>query len=422
MAQLRASGEPSVRALSRRLLTTVDDLAGELADRIRRAEVHYRRQQGVPADDLWQSCRHNLLHILTQLAGDAPLEVEAARATGRRRAEQGVPLPAILHAYRIGGRYVWDTLVAHAEDNDAAREALFRTAGDVWTIIDDYSEALIEAYRETIADQARHNLQFRNAALTNLLDGDPGDGSRLWESAAMLHLPHQATFVVVAAETPHAGAEALPGVEETLRRHHIASAWLLETERQVGVIAVRPPITVTKVCQHIAPLARGRVGVNEPYTHLDQSAAALRQARIASVAATLGTFELIRHEQHPIAVLLASTPELGRNVPARFSDLSWRYQHPTVMHCYRKHHAGMVRGERLRVRDGGAPAHAPQHGALPAAPRGDPHRPQLRRAHCRRRTTPRTREHPHIRCRSPEQRHEPPHAIVSRRGEDDRGG
>jgi hypothetical protein len=314
MAQLRASGEPSVRALSRRLLTTVDDLAGELADRIRRAEVHYRRQQGVPADDLWQSCRHNLLHILTQLAGDAPLEVEAARATGRRRAEQGVPLPAILHAYRIGGRYVWDTLVAHAEDNDAAREALFRTAGDVWTIIDDYSEALIEAYRETIADQARHNLQVRNAALTNLLDGDPGDGSRLWESAAMLNLPHQATFVVVAAETPHAGAEALPGVDETLRRHHIASAWLLETERQVGVIAVRPPITVTKVCHYIAPLAHGRVGVSEPYTHLDESAAALRQARIASVAATPGTCELIRHEQHPIAVLLASTPELGRNV------------------------------------------------------------------------------------------------------------
>ena len=151
MSRLRASDEPSVRALSRKLLTMVDDLARELADRIRRAEGHYRRADGVPPDDLWESCRNNLRHILTQLAGDAPLDVDAARATGRRRAEQSVPLPAILHAYRVGGRYVWDTLVAHAEDNDAAREALFRTAGDVWTIIDDYSEALIEAYRETIA-------------------------------------------------------------------------------------------------------------------------------------------------------------------------------------------------------------------------------------------------------------------------------
>lgn len=314
MSRLRASDEPSVRTLSRRLLTMVDDLARELADRIRRAEGHYRRADGVPADDLWESCRNNLRHILTQLAGDAPLDVEAARATGQRRAEQGVPLPAILHAYRIGGRYVWDTLVAHAEDNDAAREALFRTAGDVWTIIDDYSEALIEAYRETIADQAGHNLQVRNAVLTSLLDGSLGDGSRVWECAAMLNLPHQGTFVVVVAETLRAGDEALPGVEIALRRHDVASAWRLETARQVGVVAVRAPTAVTKICEQIAPLARGRVGVSETYTHLDQSAAALRQAQVACAAATPGTPELLRYEQHPTAVLLASVPELARNI------------------------------------------------------------------------------------------------------------
>jgi len=54
--------------------------------------------------------------------------------------------------------------------------------------------------------------------------------------------------------------------------------------------------------------------VSEPDTNLDQSAAAFRQARIAYAAATPGTCELIRHEQHPIAILLASVPELGRNI------------------------------------------------------------------------------------------------------------
>ena len=314
MGRLRASDEPSVRALSRKLLTMVDDLAADLADRIRRGEPHYARAQGVPKDDLWQSCRNNLQHIFTQLAGDAPMEMEAARSTGRRRAEQGVPLPAILHAYRIGGLYVWDTLVEHAEDNDAARDALYRSAGDVWTIIDDYSEALIESYRETIADQAGHNLQVRNAVLTSLLDGSLGDGSQVWECAAMLNLPHQGTFVVVVGETPRAGDEALPGVEVALRRRDIASAWRLETERQVGVAAVNAPASVTKICQLLAPLARGRLGVSEPYAQLDQSAAALRQAQVACAAATPGTCELVRYGQHPIAVLLASVPELGRNV------------------------------------------------------------------------------------------------------------
>ncbi len=314
MVRFRASDEPSVRALSRRLQSKLDDLATELADRIRRAEVHYSRGHGVPKGDLWQSCRNNLRHILTQLAGDAPLEVEAARSTGRHRAEQGVPLTAILHAYRIGGRFVWDTLVEHAEDNDDARDALYRTAGDVWTIIDDYSEALIEAYRETIADQVGHNLQVRNAVLTSLLDGSLGDGSRVWESAAMLNLPHHGTFVVVVAETPRAGDEALPGVEGAIRRHDVASAWRLETERQVGVVAVRAPIAVTKLCEVLGPLTRGRVGVSEPYVELEQSAAALRQAQIACAAATPGTREIVRYGQQPIAVLLASVPELARNV------------------------------------------------------------------------------------------------------------
>jgi hypothetical protein len=313
MGRRPAASESSVRALSRSLLTMVDDLTSQLVDRIRGAEAHYRGPS-VPTEDLWQSCRRNLEHILTQLAGDPRPGVEAAEATGRRRAEQGVPLPAILHAYRIGGRFVWDMLLAHAEDNDTARNELLRAAADVWAIIDDYSEALIEAYRETVAEQAGHNAQVRNAVLSGLLDGELEDGSRLWESAAMLHLPHHGTFVVAAAETPRAGDEALPGVETTLRRHTVVSAWRLDAELQVGVIAVSSPISVAKVCEYLVPLARGRVGVSEPYTSLDQSAAALRQARVAYAAATPGTCALIRYEQHPIAVMLASVPALGSTV------------------------------------------------------------------------------------------------------------
>ena len=313
MGRLPATDEPSVRALSRRLLTRVDDLTSQLVDRIRRAEAHYRGQS-VPNEDLWQSCRRNLEHILTQLAGDPRPGVEAAQATGRRRAEQGVPLPAILHAYRVGGRFVWDTLLAHAEDNETARDELLRAAADVWTIIDDYSEALIEAYRETMAEQARHNAQVHNAVLSGLFDGNLEDGARLWETAAVLHLPHHGTFVVVAAERARAAYEALPEVESMLRSHNIISAWRLEAELQVGVIAVSAPLKVAQVCQILAPLARGRVGVSGPYFNLDQSGVALRQARVACTAATPGSRDLIRYEQHPISVLLASVPELASNV------------------------------------------------------------------------------------------------------------
>jgi len=314
MGSRAASDEPSVRALSRDLLTKVDDLATQLADHIQAAESLYRGERVVPTGDLWQSCRHNLEHILTQLAGDALSNVEPARATGRRRAEQGVPLPAILHAYRVGGRFVWDSLLAHADTSDTARDALLRTAADVWDIIDDYSEALIEAYRDTIAEQARRDSQVRAAALGGLLDGDSPDESRLWETAAMLNLPHHGRFVVVAAETGRAGPEALPRVEDVLRRQNVTSAWRLDTAHQVGVVCVQPPLTVTKLCDRLTALATARAGVSETYAGLDQTAAALRQAKIACAAATPGSRELVRYDQQPIAVLLASVPELATTV------------------------------------------------------------------------------------------------------------
>jgi PucR C-terminal helix-turn-helix domain/GGDEF-like domain len=309
-----ASDNPSVQALSRELLARIDDLTTQLSEQIQKAEAFYRDGQVVPLDDLRQSCQENLEHILTQLAGAAPHRVEPARKTGRRRAEQGVPLPPILHAYRIGGRYIWDTLITHADTSTTVRDALLRTAADIWTIIDIYSEAVTEAYRETIAEQAHRNAQIRAAALSSLLDGDVRDESRLWESAAMLRLPHQGTFVVVAAETPEPGVEALPGVENALRRHDAGSAWRLDHGTYVGVVSVRPPFTVAKLCQQLCMLATGRVGVSEAYANLDQTAAALRQAQVACLAATPRSRELVRYEQQPIAVLLASVPELSANV------------------------------------------------------------------------------------------------------------
>ena len=305
-----ASDDAGVRAVSRDLLAKISDLSVQLADRIRAAEPLYRDEAVVPSRDLVRSCRHNLEHILSQLAGDAPPTVAPARATGRRRAEQGIPLTAILHAYRIGGHFVWESLLAGA-DTGVARDALLRMATDVWTIIDDYSEALIEDYRHAVAEQARLDAQVRTAAVGALLDGTVHDEARLWESAAMLRLPHHGTFVVVAAETPGPGQEALPRVEEALRRQNIASAWRLDTGHQVGVLAIRPPVTVDRVSQRLGALATGRVGVSESYGSLDRTHVAVRQARIACAGATPGTREIVRYGQRPVAVLLAGAPELA---------------------------------------------------------------------------------------------------------------
>jgi hypothetical protein len=314
MTASAARVDPTVRAVSEMLLARLDELGTELAERIRQAEVLYRDEQVVSAADLFESCRDNLERILRQLAGNRPAGIEAAHTTGRRRAEQGVPLPAILHAYRIGGRYLWETFLDHAGPGAPVREALLQAAAEIWAIIDEYSGAVTEAYRETLAERVRRSTQARTAVVSSLLDGNLGDGSRLWETAATLRMPHQGTFVSVAAETAAAGDEALQGVEEALRVADVPSAWRLDAQRQIGVVALRQRFTITMLCDQLSHLAAGRVGVSAPYAGLDQTPPAVQQALLACAAGTPGSTDLIRYELRPISVLLARLPDASSNL------------------------------------------------------------------------------------------------------------
>jgi PucR C-terminal helix-turn-helix domain/GGDEF-like domain len=300
---------PAVAAIGGRLLDRVDDLAGELTEVIRQAETFYRTGGVVPADDLQSSVRDNLVHILSRLSGRPQPRLEPSRATGRRRAEQGVPLPVILHAYRVAGKFIWAAILAEAAGDDVATAALLHAGSELWLIIDDHSGAVTDAYRDAVADRAHSHSQTRNAMLDVLLRGDAGDGSLLWESAATLRLPHQGTFVVAAVQPLRPGVESIPRVEDALRVKGVQSAWRVEVDAHVGVIALTSRTTIDDVCTRLGELTSTPIGISAPYPSLDQTPAALRQARLALATATPGSRDLVRYEQVPIAVLLASAPE-----------------------------------------------------------------------------------------------------------------
>jgi PucR C-terminal helix-turn-helix domain/GGDEF-like domain len=299
----------AVAAIGERLLGRVDELAAELTEVIRQAEPFYRAEGLVPVDDLRASIRDNLGHILSQLSNHPLPGLEPPRATGRRRAEQGVPLPVVLHAYRVAGKFIWAAVLAEAAGDEAATTALLHAGSELWLIIDNHSGSVTDAYRDAVAERVHSDSQTRNAMLDAVLRGDLGDGSRLWESAATLRLPQQGTFVVVAAQPPRPGVESIPHAEDALRTRGVQSAWRVEVDAHVGVVVLTPRVDVGKLCAHLAALTSGPVGVSAPYPSLDQTPAALRQARLAYASATPGSHELVRYEQEPIAVLLAGAPD-----------------------------------------------------------------------------------------------------------------
>ncbi|MFF3494806.1 hypothetical protein ACFYWS_26055 [Streptomyces sp. NPDC002795] len=69
----------------------------------------------LPLENLCAMCTAHLSGIYRYLAGLAPLDLETARADGRRRAEQGMPLPVVLHGYRIGALFIWESLRDEAD-------------------------------------------------------------------------------------------------------------------------------------------------------------------------------------------------------------------------------------------------------------------------------------------------------------------
>lgn len=313
---------PVVAALSKKLLDRVDEIAASLAQQTMMQVPAYRA--AVPMEDLRETTTANLAALLGRMSGAASSDIQAPVITGKRRAGQGVPLHEVLHSFRVGGLYIWRELVDAAEGNQETVVELGAAASEMWAIVDEFSQVIGDAYRETVAEQSRADASVRRALLEALLDGRLGDGSGLWECAETLGLPRHGSFVVV-AETAQAGREALPGVEAKLHRRDVRFAWLTRFGHQLGVVTLTPRFGIDTLCAELLELSTGRIGVSDTFDTLQHTTDGLRHAKLACAAATPRTRELVRYEQAPLAVFVANAPEaaltLARTVLGPVLDL-----------------------------------------------------------------------------------------------------
>ena len=110
--------EKAARLLADGVLARVPDLADELVRTIGEQNPGYRRVNVVPDDDLRKSCHDNMSSVLRLIGRDGADDLyAAARVTGRRRAEQRMPLDDVLRSFRLGGRLLWQALVEQARSD-----------------------------------------------------------------------------------------------------------------------------------------------------------------------------------------------------------------------------------------------------------------------------------------------------------------
>ncbi|MGW0884731.1 PucR family transcriptional regulator [Streptomyces sp. NPDC002671] len=307
--QPHLASEPHVAGLVARLLGAVDPLADELTEGIFLGELAYAHNPRLTHNQLRGAVYDNLRTLLSALQG-RPMSLDAARAAGRLKAEQGIPLAALLHAYRLAGRFIWERLLAAAEEEGCATE-LLPVASDVWLIIDEFSSAAADAYRAAVEEQARHDAEMRGILLTGLLDGSVASSVRAAEVLRTLRLDGPGVLLVV-----HALTSTPLLAENRLRASGVAGVWVQQIGARVGVLAAVDEQAATALVEHLDAAADCRIGVSRPFATPTDAPGAWRQAQQAARCLPRGVNGCHVYGGSPITLLAAASPEVAAEVAA----------------------------------------------------------------------------------------------------------
>jgi PucR-like helix-turn-helix protein len=225
----------------------MDVLVDQIGDRIREEIPDFRR---LPAETLARAIRGNVGRALTALHDLRPpsdAELEQAAAIGRERAEQGLTVDAVLHAYRISVTAVWSRFGELARERGADVTSVLAFSETLWVWADAVMDIVAAAHREVELEQAREEQQRRDAFLLALLTGTL-DAAELRRDSGTFGLDADREFVPFRGRglTSHRVAVALAGDD----------GLVMSLDRDLAGIAIRRPVAMPGLVTGVGPAAR----------------------------------------------------------------------------------------------------------------------------------------------------------------------
>ena len=322
----RPDGHPELSALVTLLLGRVEELSAGIAASIREQVPPYRTSDLVSMERLQEIIRAHLLSVFGALGiPGRKFDTAEARQTGHRAAT-GMPLTAVMNSYRIGAHYVWRVIVDEARRTGlVSGDSLAEAASDILLMQDQFIRAVTEGYREATATRMLARERERSALVGALIEGRITDTTMMWEVADILRLSRLGPYVLVAAELAVVGRHVLPGIEDHLHAADLSSAWRLLGDLHVGIVEVRKPEHIDLLAGVLARHPETRIGISPPYKDLQETAYALRCARIAMMGSRLGESPVTIFDKSPLAIMAVGAPDImqrvSRNVLGGLSSL-----------------------------------------------------------------------------------------------------
>jgi hypothetical protein len=254
--------------------------------------------------------------FLARLAGErTPADLALFVAHGRAQQAAGRTLTELLSFYRLGGLAMWERstgLLPQAATLPAAE--IFRFGSAVLELVDELSVAAATGFTAQEAEARRRGRALRERLVSLLLSDPPAAPDVLADAAhaAGWMLPPAVRVAVAALPADPLAVAAGPGPERVLTatvpdgRLALLVADGEEAERWLGRAAAALGL--------VAPLAVGPSAA--------PGAAARSLARAAALldhvaAGALPADEVVRCDDHEIALLLGAAPDLAREVAAR---------------------------------------------------------------------------------------------------------
>jgi hypothetical protein len=226
----------------------LDGLVARIVERIRDEIPDFRR---LPVDTLGSAVRGNVsraLAALRELRPPTPDELARAADVGRERAEQGLSVDAVLHAYRFSVTGVWSRFGEVARERGADVASVLAFSETLWLWADAVMDVVAAAHREVELERTREEQQQRDAFVLALLFGTI-DATELRRDSAAYGLDPEREYVPFRARVTGRSRH----VALLLAGEHGLTATL---DHDLVGIAARRPEPIDGVCAGVAPQAR----------------------------------------------------------------------------------------------------------------------------------------------------------------------
>jgi hypothetical protein len=286
------------------------DIARRMVEIFRRDIAAYRRlpDSAIEGQVLEISKRNVDLFLSSIVEGRTLTEAELQpfRESARNRADEGLPLEDLLHAYRLGGRLSWEALI----DTSSLEEqvALLPSVARLMEYVDRVSDAVTETYH----DWSRHLASEEERRVHDLLDalmaGAPLDAAML-AAAELDAVPVVDEYMPFGLALSGAGAHAHSQRAAVIRRHGVLA--VTEGNRIVGLLVTadgEAAFASENQAVWVVGEATGR-------TELHPALAEVRA--LLGLGLRLGRTGRMHLEDHLPELLLAGSPRIGERLRRR---------------------------------------------------------------------------------------------------------